>query len=78
MHKLQDFVLILKVHTLLIYGGIKMCSLQGILDANGGVNECFMVLRLHILLHLIHKSHLEVCIGVCLFVFSKDLDLVKI
>jgi len=51
-----------------------MCSLQGILDAIGGVNKCFMILRLHILLHLIHKSHFEVCIGVYLFVFSKDPD----
>jgi len=59
---LQHFLLILKVHTILNYGGIKMCSLQGILDANGGVNKCFMILRLHILLDLIHKSHFEVCI----------------
>jgi len=66
LHKLQDFVLILKVHTILTYGGIKMCSLQGILDASGGVNECVMILRLHILLHLIHKSQFEVCIGVYL------------
>lgn len=75
---MQDFVLILKVHTILTYGGIKMCSLQGILDANGGVNECFIILRLHILLHLLHESHFKVCTRVCLFVFSKDIDFVKI
>jgi len=53
---LQDFVLILKVHTTLTCGGIQMCSLWGILDASGGVNECFMIFRLHILLHLIIVS----------------------
>jgi len=37
-----------------------------------------LILRLHIPLHLIHKSHFKVRIGVCLFVFSKDTDFVKI
>ena len=71
-------MLILKVHTVLNNDGIKICSLQGILDANGGVNKCFMILSLHILFHLIHKSYFEVCIEVRLFVFSEDPDFVKI